>query len=353
MAFGTLQITDTLAAQRTLIADYGEDNAYKAIEAYRQAHNAIMQDMLMDLAEPTQDRLRRFGGVASMKMQRANEYSRPNTQKVQAGVNVGFPLELYQVGLQWTRKWFQTHVVADLESQVNAVFDADLQRVILEIQRAIFVPTNNLTYTDYLVDDSTNITLPILALLNADGLAIPADPWGNTFNGASHTHYIATATFIAANLTSLIQLVQEHYSSGTIRVYVNQADEQTVRGFSGFSSIYDARLVVANNITYAAGTLDIMNVYNRKIGIFGAAEIWVKPWIPVGYAFAFNPQQRKPLALRTRGTGGGLELVFNDEDYPLRCEFYERELGLGVQERTNGAVLRTNNGTYAAPSLAA
>jgi hypothetical protein len=31
MPYGTLEILDTLAAQRTLIADYGEDNAYDAI----------------------------------------------------------------------------------------------------------------------------------------------------------------------------------------------------------------------------------------------------------------------------------------------------------------------------------
>ncbi len=318
MPYGTLQITDTLASQRTLIANYGEDNAFQAIAAYLAAWNRIAEEMIMELCEPTTDRLRRYGGVASVTMIRGDEFSRPEAQKVVAGVNVGIPLELYQTGLQWTRKYFQTHMLSELEAQVNAVRTADEVRIVTEIQRGLFTPTNNLTYVDYLVDASQQITLPIRALLNGDGTAIPADPWGNTFL-TSHTHYVGTVSLVAADLTALVTLVQEHYNQGGIRVYINQGNEAAVRALTGFQPIYDGRLTLANTITYATGELDIMNVYNRQIGIFGAAEIWVKPWVPTGYIFAFNPNQRKPLAVRNRmGMPSGLQLVSDDEDYPLR-----------------------------------
>jgi hypothetical protein len=354
MSFGTLQLLDTLAAQRTSIADYGEDNAYQAISAYLQAHNRIVTDMIGDLCEVTTDRLRRYGGVASMKMQRGDEYSRPNAQKMNAGVDVGFPLEMYQIGIQWTRKYFQMHTVSELEAQVNAAVDADLQRVILEIQRAIYTPTNNTSYVDHLFDANSNISLPIRAFLNADSTAIPADPWGNTFTASSHTHYIATASFTAADLLSLITLIKEHYNTGTIKVYINQAQESTVRGFTGFTPLYDPRIVLAQTTAYVQGTLDLMNVYDRKIGVFDAAEIWVKPWPLANYPFAFNPMQRKPLAFRTMpGDSGGLQMVADNETFPLRAQIWERDFGVGVQERANGAVLYTGGGSYTAPSLAA
>lgn len=353
MPYGTLQITDTLASQRTLIASFGEDNAFRAIADYLAAWNRIVDEMIMELAEPTTDRLRRYGGVANVTMIRGDEFSRPEAQKISAGVNIGIPLEMYQSGLQWTRKYFQMHTVAELEAQVNAVRQADEARIMLEIQRALFTPTNNTSYVDYLVDASSQITLPIRALLNGDGTAIPADPWGNTF-ATNHTHYVGTSSFVAGDLTALITLVQEHYNQGGIRIYINQAQEATVRAFTGFQALYDGRLTLANTLTYASGSLDIMNVYNRQIGIFGAAEVWVKPWVTSGYVFAFNPNQRKPLAWRNQpGIPTGLQLVSDDEDYPLRAQMFERTYGVAVQERANGAVLDTAHSSYTAPTLAA
>jgi hypothetical protein len=354
MPYGTLEILDTLAAQRTLIADYGEDDAFGAIAQYMAAWNRIVDEMFMELCEPTTDRLRRYGGVASITMIRGDEFSRPEAQKATAGVNIGIPLEMYQTGLQWTRKYFQTHTIAELQGQVNAVRTADEVRIVTEIQRALFTPTNNTSYVDHLVDNSSSITLPIRALLNADSTAIPADPWGNTFTASTHTHYIGTGSFVVGDLTSLITLVQEHYNQGGIRVYINQAQEAAVRAFAGFQPLYDGRLTLANTVTFVTGSLDIMNVYNRQIGILGAAEIFVKPWVPSGYVFAFNPAQRKPLALRTRpGVPSGLQLVADNEQYPLRAQTFEREFGVAVQERANGAILYTGNATYAAPTLAA
>jgi hypothetical protein len=353
MPYGTLEILDTLAAQRTLIADYGEDNAFQAIAQYMAAWNRIVDEMLMELTEPTTDRLRRYGGVSTVTMIRGDEFSRPDAQKTSAGVNIGIPLELYQTGLQWTRKYFQMHTVAELQGQVNAVRTADEVRIVTEIQRALFTPTNNLSYVDSLVDNASAITLPIRALLNGDGTAIPADPWGNVF-ATNHTHYVGTASFAASDLAALVTLVQEHYNQGGIRVYINQGNEAAVRALTGFQPIYDGRLTIANNVTFATGALDIMNVYNRQIGIFGAAEIWVKPWVPLNYIFAFNPGQRKPLAARTRpGVPSGLQLVADNEQYPLRAQTFEREIGFAVQERANGAALYLSSGTYAAPTLAA
>lgn len=347
---------DTLAAQRTTIAEYGFDRAFEAVQAYLDAHNAIMREMADELSETTTERLGRYGGVASMTSQRGDELARPEAQKIVAGVNVGFPLENYLIGLQWTNRYFDRKSVYEFQGQFNAALDADAQRVIAELQRALFTPTNNTSYQDRLVDPSTSITLPIRALLNADSTAIPADPWGATFNAATHTHYIGTASFVASDLTSLITLVQEHYKTGRIRVYINQAQEAAVRAFTGFTAYIDARIVPKTTSDYAVpedgGGLNMMSTYDREIGIFGSAVIAVKPWMPANYAFAFNIDQRKPLARRIDTIApDGLVTVAMPTLHPLQAQYLERVVGFAVQERANGAALQTNSGTYAAPTI--
>jgi hypothetical protein len=349
MAYGTLGILDTLAANRTFIANYGEDNAYRAIQEYLDAHNAIVEMMLTDLAESTTDRLRRYGGVDSMTMIEGDEWSTPDVQKVLPGVNVGFPLRLFQVGLQWTQKYFQTHTVAELAGQVSAAMTADVRRIQSELKRAIFTPTNNTAYLDRLVD---NLNLPIRALLNADGTQIPADPYGNLFNAATHTHYLGCpSAFAASDLSGLITTVLEHYNQGTVKVNIAQAQEAAVRGFTGFTPYTDVRIITATTQSIGASPLDMMNIYNRAIGVFGSAEVWVKPWVINGYVFAFNPEQRKPLAMRTRENAPtGLRIAAEYDEYPLHAKFMEREFGLGVQERQNGAVLDTAHTSYNVPT---
>jgi hypothetical protein len=58
--------------------------------------------------------------------------------------------------------------------------------------------------------------------------------------------------------------------------------------------------------------------------------------------------------MRTRPNGGNLELAFEDERYPLRARGWEREFGVAVWQRTNGAVLYIDTGAagaYVAPTI--
>jgi hypothetical protein len=56
---------------------------------------------------------------------------------------------------------------------------------------------------------------------------------------------------------------------------------------------------------------------------------------------------------RVRQAAGGfgdLQIAAEDEQYPLRARFMEREFGIGVWNRTAAAVLYTANSTYSAPT---
>jgi len=358
MAFGTLSIFDTIGGRRAAANDYiGLYDAmtlYEQLQVYLDAHNRIMDEISGDLCEPTTDRFTTWGSNAQVVMTEGDEFSRPDVEKVTVNPTMaGFPLRLKQVAYGVTQLFMETKTIGDLEQVVTACTDADLRDRLATIRATLFNPTNNLTYKDRFVD---GITLPLRALVNADGAYIRPDAYGNSFDGTTHTHYLGTASFVNADVHTLIDTVVEHYNEGSVRVYINRAQESTVRGFADFLPYWDARVTPSVNQTNALGTpLDVLNIYNRPIGIFGAGEVWIKPWVPANYLFAFNTAVPKPLRIRTRPTAGtvnrgSLRIAAQLNAYPLMATYMEREYGVGVYERTNGACLYTGGSSYTAPA---
>lgn len=356
-AYGTLAALDTLASlSNTTVAEFGEDNAFREIDAALAAHNAIEAELLGSFVDPTTDRLRRYGSNDSMTMEELDELGQPDAQKISAGATVGFPLRGYGEALQWTRLYFRNATPAELAAQVAGAMDADSRMLQREIKRAIFLPTNY-TFTDRRVD---SVALPVKRLINADGASIPLGPNGETFDGATHTHYLftAAAALAAADANGLIETVIEHYPIGTARIYINRAQETAMRGLAGFTAYLDARLINQTAGVVAGQGLNSFNLNDRAIGVYSAggvsAEVTVKPWVPSGYLLAWVDGAPAPVAMRTRPGAGGLELVAEDEDHPLRARRFEREMGFGVWTRNAAAVLFVDAGgagSYTAPTI--
>lgn len=352
MAWGTLSTIDLLASNPAVqtVAQVGELNVWQSVDALFQIHNELVMEQANDLTRPTVNQQEFYGGGDAMTMDEIDQFGTPDTQKIAAGTTVGFPLRKYGRSIGWTRAYFEETTVDEFSRQVRSIFDADLLRLQTNIRKALYGPTNY-TFQDRLV---RNIALPVKALLNADSQAIPIGPNGETFNAATHTHYLAAAALNNTSMDALINAVLEHYALGSVRVYINKAQEATARGLTGFNPLIDVNIRPATTAQIAVGDLTQVNLQNRQIGYYdggnGAAEVWVKPWTFSGYLFAFNPQAPKPLGWRTRPGRGQLRLMADDEDYPLRAQTYEREYGLAVWERSNGAVLQITGGSYGAPA---
>jgi hypothetical protein len=349
MPFGSLMTLDAIASTQQTIAELGEDRIWASLDKILAIHNEIQASLINDFVEPTKDRLKRYGGSAGMTMDRIDELGTPDAQKIAAGVNVGFPLDKYGRSLQWTRNYFQVATGEEFGKQVQGILDADSLNVIRAIKTALFRSTNY-TVLDRWVD---YVSLDVKALVNADGATIPPGPNGEEFVGGTHTHYLNALTLTTTIMDALILAITEHYNSGEIRIYINAAQESAVRALTGFYRYEDPRLVLSiNNTRVETPTLDLMDIGNRAIGVYGSATVYVKPWVPANYLVAHNPRQRKPLALRTRGTQGNLQIEYDDDSHPLRAKGYFREFGLGVQERTNGAIAYIGaGGVYVIPVI--
>lgn len=347
--FGTLSALDTLAQIRnTTVAQYGEDRTFEAISLALRAHDAVMTDMLSEMAEFTSDQLRYSGAVSQMEAEELDEFGRPAPQKVTAGDNLGFPLRRFGNALQWTRDWLNLRTPAELAAQTEAIMSADRRNIIRAIKRAIHHPTGY-SYQDVFAN---NITIPVKPLANADSFPILPGPDGESFDASTHTHYLFQAgdNLTQADVVAAIATVREHVSTGEVVLDINQAQEAAVRGFTDFTPYVDARVVVSSDVTRGVAALDVNNIYDRAIGILQGAEVWVRPWAMNGYIIA---RHRSPfLAFRTReGVGAGtLELVADIDSYPLRAQMWRREFGVGVANRVGAAVLYCGKTAYTAPS---
>lgn len=355
MAQGTLTLADLQATlNASTIAHVGLDLTWEAIGNTLEIHNEQMREIYDDFAEPTTDESERYGGVDTMTMEDADELAMPRPQKVTGGSIVGYPLNAAVAGLQWSDMWFKKHTVMELAAQMNAMMDADKNRIIRDMKRALFYSTNY-THTDHL---ARNIDLAVKRLVNADSAPLPPGPNAEAFNASTHTHYLARASssWVSTDFDAQINTVKEHYATGEIQALINQSEEQTVRGFTGFVAYQDRRVVPPTTAAFADGTyLDPVNFYNRPIGVYNGAEVIVKPWIPPGYPFVYNATAPKPLKYRfDPDYGDGLQIIYDSTTRAtniLNARGYRRIFGVGVWNRINGAVQYTGNTTYANPTL--
>jgi hypothetical protein len=312
------------------------------------------------LAEDTTDLMRRYGGPDQMNMEELDEFGSAEAQKISAGDTCGFPMKFYGIGLQWSRLWFMNHMASELAAQVTSMQDADIRAIHRELKKALFIK-DNYSFVDVRM---SRVTLAIKALINADSSQMPLAPDGTSFDGATHTHYLgATAaawgTSTAANkqtdFDTITNTVLEHFLSGSIEIYINRAQETQAKTATNFTPYVDGRLIMAPGGTanIARGNLDMTNVTNRAIGINGAAEVWVKPWIPAGYILAVHKGDGTPaLVRRIRAQGSGnLDLLAEDEAYPLRAKQFGREYGFGVYNRVGAACLYTGATSYTNPTI--
>lgn len=349
MSTGTYTVSDLQQITTETAASFGLEEIGRTFRADLAAFNAVEGEMSQDLAESTIDRERIYGASAAGEMQRSDEFDRGLTEKAGRGSNVGFPLFKFVRAIGWTRDYMLQSTPQQLANTLVAIQSAHTRAKRREIQNAIFGSAN---YTSFDEFRAPQRDLGVKRFLNADGAPIPNGPNGEVFNANTHTHYdfLDSATPTAASLTALIEDVIEHGHGSRILLNINRGAEQAVRVLTGFTAYQDSRLTLATNANQATVRLDMSRVDNRAIGLFGAAEVWVRSWVPNNYVFAFDAgSPLKPLVQRQHPVAEvrGLRIVATHEDYPLYADTMDSYFGFGVWTRTNGAVLYYAGGAVA------
>lgn len=362
-SYGSYNLLDTLATiDNATVFDYGEETLYGHIRDLLNAHNLMVQDMVSDFVERTTVNIARLGSdTVTGEMIEVDEYGTADTQKTAVtGYDIGWPLRAYQHSIGWTRRYFELKTPSDIAKDFVGAQSADVKNIRRQVLRALFRATNY-NFIDRLTNSQT---LPVKALQNADGSKIPMDEFGLTFDGATHTHLVGRAggALAASDISALIKNVVEHgVGGGRVYLYLNAAQEAAVRAFSANFDGFQAPLISPG----PGSTVDVIDggrrdnpyqIDNKPIGIWdGYVEVWIKPWIPANYLVALirGGSGGDVLRWRTRGIAGrgNLELLFEDENYPMRARWVEREMGLGAWNRTAAAILYAGGNAYVQPTI--
>jgi hypothetical protein len=339
------------------VEDFGEKNLADGIAAMLGSHNMQVADIMGDLCGSTTERLLMYGSGDTTQMIESDEFTTPPPQKARGGVVVGLPLKKYTYSWQGTRQYFRKASVYDVMQNTLAMMDADRRNLINQVRLAIFPPTNY-TFSDDLVDHLTATPLPVKRLVNADGLAIPPGPNGESFNASTHTHYLGTSSFVAADMLALKETVLEHYSGGDAMFCIPRPLSTTIATFTGNFVPLTPQPITQPTTAASIDTpgLNVISITNREIGLFDGIPVWIKPWMPAGMVLFFikSAAGKKVCMVRTDGDdpgSGQLALNYEHETYPLRARYGGRDFGVGVWERTAAAILDTANASYTAPTL--
>jgi hypothetical protein len=347
---GTMNLADLQAVTTQTVREFGFDAFADVLTQDLAVYNGLVGEAFRDFCEITTDPLRRVGGSQAGDMIEADDFSRAPTQKPGLGGTLGFPLHLHQTAIGWTQRFLNRATVGELATVQLNIQGAHRRALLRRFKQAIYAPSN-LTFSDYTQRNA--IDIPVKRFYNADSWAIPNGPNGEAFTGSTHTHYTAEASPTAAGLLAHVNTVAEHTGGDGLQLNINAANETAVRALSGFIPYVDNRLLnpvgVANTPRVQASA---SNTGNRAIGLFGPAEVWVKPWAIAGYAVTLATAGEKPLALRTEnGVAPALVRVAENDAFPLIAQFYESLFGFGALNRGAGAVHYFGGGSYVEPTI--
>lgn len=348
---GTHTIQDLLDVEHSSVAEFGRSTVEDVLQRDLANHRELTEEMIADIAEVTTDKQRIYGASGNTEMIEVDEHGEGFTQEDHDSGETAYPLRKFLHPVGWTNDYESNATPADMAQATLQAEKADVKKVRDRMKKAIF-KSSNYTYRDHLIDD---VSLSVKRFVNADGDPIPPGPDGTTFDGSTHTHYNAESSLSNAALVTSLEDLQEHGHTNDIKMFIAQGDESTVKGLSDFKEYVDARLTIQADANQPRQQVDPSRpLNNRAIGIFNAAEVWVKPWVPANYIFITDVMaEEDALIYRQHPIAGmqGLRLAAEISDYPLNTQEMEHYFGFGVWNRTNGVVHYFNNGTYSDPSF--
>lgn len=350
MDLGTYRIADLIAVEQFSAVDYGLNDIMRVVQADLAAWNRQVTDALGFLSTDTTERLERHGASTNFEMMESDEFSRGVAGVAGGGSDVAYPLRKFDVNVGWTYDYLKEATPADIARAIQGIQKAHLQKIRLEVRRALYKPTNY-TFNDNLIDQAA---LAVKRLYNADSVPIAEGPYGATFDGATHTHYNANATLTEAALDAAIDDVQEHFSESSIAIITTSTNVSDFEGLASYESLRGNLNVPAEDADRPIQRIDATVTDNRIVGTYrGRFNVWTKPWALDNYALVLNVAGDRPLKRRQRRQSSlrGLRMRNMDETLPMRVESFESEFGFGAWDRAAAAVLQFDNGTYQDPAI--
>jgi hypothetical protein len=350
MPVGTYSLEDLKAVTNVSAADFGLDNILATIQVELQNHNVVVNEMISNLCEINSDAQAAWGGTTDGTMQEVDEFASSPTQKTLPPGVVGFPLRKFDYTIGWTSDLMERATPAKLAEMTVAAEIADIRNLRRQIAIALFRPTPY-TWFDRL---ETQLSYSVRPFINAGGDQIPAGPAGETFNPASHTHFVANASVDATVLRTAINNLVEHGHGNLVTIMINRAQAAAVAALTGFVAVQPANIIIGANTNVGVGQLDISRTDERLIGYFDGYPVFTRSWVPNNYVFiSAIGDTRKSLRFRQppQASLQGFRLESSEKAHPLYVNVFERYVGFAPRTLTNGVCVFFGGGSYVQPTI--
>jgi hypothetical protein len=349
---GIFSIADLMQVKNASAAEFGIDHLAATIQAETDYTNNYVNEMLVDLAQPTTKQIEVWGGSSAQLMTEVDEIGMALPNKQSIGLNASVPLRRFTQQLGWTQKYFEIATPAEMATQYLALRRGYLLEIQRQIKKALF---NNVTAT--FVDRLYNgVSLTIYPFINADSTVLPDSPAGVSFNGATHDHYDGEASLTHEFIQAMVDDVTEHGNTKGLKIFIPLADAATVAAFdAGFTALPDEATQTLLTQLVSGQTRDNSDLENRQIGMWsGGIPVWVKPFMIEAYAMCVaTGMPEKALLYRQRPQPSlqGWRIASQYKEFPLVAEYAEAEFGFAPFNRVMAAFLYSDNATYAVPTI--
>jgi hypothetical protein len=349
--FGLLGVNDS---SREYVNTVGQMAVFTAATEYLTKVNEDMAAFLaVFVEETTENHTERYylpgGGFLAKRAKLATGPAR----KAYGYWDVAYPLEDYGEQLAYSDIDVAHMTLQDMQRHLDSIVIADVNQVRWNVLHAMLDDGGGAATT--FVDEYKG-SLSIQPLANGDAVVYPP-VMGSTSEAAedhyAESGYAANAISDANNpLITVRDELEEHFGQGNIVVFCNNAQSTKLSDLTDFDPIDDQYVQAGANADRIIG---MPGVPGRIIG--RSNNVWVSEWrwMPANYLFGLDLERPKPLKMRVdpafTGLGQGLQLVSNDDKYPLQAAHYRHRYGFGVGNRLNGAVLEFGvAGTYTIPT---
>ncbi len=287
------------------------------------------------------------------EMELVDEYGTPVEERPVGKWEVAFPLRKAVKGWGYDRDTFAYLTVADLE-RINASMQiANAKTHKKQMMKALFGNAN------YTFTDRRHGALTIRRLANGDGSTYP--PVMGSDTEADDTHYLETGYTSITDTNNPLKLIKdelkEHWP-GPYKVValINSAQRAAITSLSAFVDARQAGIDPGDDQAVASEVGG--RVPGEFLGIVPANGVWVYEWdegIPANYLFGRDLGRPAPLIRRVHGPEQlrGFKIEGEDESWPLfKRSWVDRDLGYGVGNRLNGAVVELGTGgSYTVPAI--
>lgn len=343
------------------------------LNAANASRQSLINYLTFSVAQPTETVAQPGDGV---EFEPATEFGEPMGGRIAPTYfQMGYTFQWWDLAARYTWQYLADATDAMVESVANAAVEAYYRKLLVEVLKTIFNPTN-------LTTNINQQNYSVYKLYNADG-TVPPSYKNNSFSG-SHTHYKNSGTDNVLEAVDLDVMVLDDFASHgynqengyTLVLMVSTVVGNQIRNFrsaantnqsvAGNYGRYDfipavgqpGQIIPAT--TQVIGARPVANTLSglTVIGSYGPLVVVQDDWLPNTHVMAFatggTDNLSNPVGLRQhRNTNlRGLRLVKGrNPDYPLIDSFWATGFGTGIRHRGGGIVIALTSAAYAAPAI--